>query len=109
MISKLWKRYQDAMFCAARTGDEIGKPLRFLTEFGIVILLLNSAGIKINLISQILVYLIVLVSGILIGSILIRTDTVKYCNSVANAQNPELQSILKLTKMMEEKMRKDDN
>lgn len=104
-IKPLWQKYQRAMWYQGHTGTEIGKPLRFFSEFGIFILLLSDSGINTSIEQKILFYFLIILVGVYAGKFLVWIGVVSYNNTLNNSQNEELMEILKIVK----ELNKDDN
>ena len=80
----------------AQAGSEIGKPLRFVTELGVILLLLSDSGINIPITIKIITYIILMFVAFGIGIVLGKMGIIKYNATLTNNHNPELQEILSL-------------
>lgn len=103
ILKSIFFKYQKAMFYVAQTGSELGKPLRFFVEFGILILLLDKVGISLTIYHQILIYLGILIFAMIFGWFMVHIGVTKYNTTLANKQNEEIQEILKILKEKQKK------
>ena len=95
---KLLQKYQQAMYCMEQFGSELGKPMRYYTEFVVTLNYLATLGIVLTIKTQFSLYITILLITTLLGWILVRFNNAKINNSIRNKQNPELMEILKLLK-----------
>lgn len=101
-IKTLFYKYQEFMWFVAQAGAEFGKPLRFLTEFGVLMLLLSDSGINTTLQTKILSYVGIMLFAFIVGLFLAKIGVVKFNNSLTNKHNLEIQEILKIVRKWEE-------
>lgn len=98
LLHKLFFLYQKAFWYIAQFGNELSKPLRFWSEFALLILVLDKLAIRLTLFQMIAGYIIIMLLAILFGSILAKIGVVKYNTTLQNEHNEELKEILKLVK-----------
>ena len=103
-MKKLFFYYQRSMFYVQQFGSEVGKPLRFLTEFGILILLLSNAGFKLSICHQLGIYLLLLLTAVFGGYFFVKIGVLKYVNSLNNQENKELMEIKNDIKQIRDKI-----
>lgn len=104
-LLKLFHKYQKGMFYISQAGNEMGKPLRFMTEFGIIVLLLSDSGIKTTFLVKGALYLAVMIIAILIGKWLCNLGIVEYNTKLSNNHNAELKQIMKDIKEIKENLK----
>jgi hypothetical protein len=100
-MKRLFFMYQRAMWYCSQFGAEIGKPMRFFSEFGMLILLCASYGIKLTFPQMTVTYFGVILFAIGGGWILTKVGVVAYNTQLANHQNEDLQEIKKSVKALE--------
>ena len=98
--------YQKFMFYVSQAGGEIGKPLRFVTELGVFLLLMSDSGFSTSWQTKIIAYIVIMFLAALIGFILSKTGVIHYNASLGNKHNPELIEILERMKRIEERSAK---
>ncbi len=86
------------MFYVSQAGTEWSKPMRFFMEWGMLVLLLNTWGIKLSIIQQISLYIAIMFFAMLFGWFMVHIGVTKYNTTLANKQNEEIQEILKILK-----------
>lgn len=107
MFDKVMKWYQRQMFYMAQAGNEIGKPLRFLTEYSIIILLIGSWGITVPIWVQIAIFIVLTLGAVLIGWFLLeKLHVLKYTTTLGNNHNPMLMEILTEVRKQKERLKK---
>jgi len=99
-LMKWFRDYQRAMFYSGQAAGEIGKPLRFITELGVVLLLLSDSGIRTTLTVKISVYVVLIMLTIVAGRFLVQLGIVKYVTKLSNKENPEITEILEKVREM---------
>lgn len=105
-LKALFFRYQKSMWYVAQFGAELGKPLRFWSETGMLVLILATFGFKMQWYQVLIGYGIILFTAVLMGWILTRMGVVAYNNQLSNKQNEDLQEILKRIKRIEARQEK---
>jgi hypothetical protein len=103
-LKYLFFKYQKSMWYSSQTGTEAGKPLRYLPEFGMVILLLSDSGYKISLINKIEVYLALMIISVIFGRIFVKIGVVKYNTNLSNRENELILSMNESIKNIEQKV-----
>lgn len=99
-----WRVYQRAMWYAAQTGNELGKPLRFYSETALLVLLIDKFGFPLTWQQVIIAYAIILFIAVISGRFIADIGTVKYNIGLSNKHNEELQDILKRVKRIERRI-----
>jgi len=101
---KIWKKYQQAMYCVEHFGGELGKILRFYPEYMMTIntlLLIKISMTKTNIVAG---YVMIMLIAAVLGWILVRLNNAKINNSIRNKQNPELMEIIERLERIECKL-----
>ena len=93
------------MWYVAQFGTELGKPLRFYQEGGMLVLLIKSFNYELTWQQALLGYIALMLTACVIGWFLVKIGIVKYNTSLANKQNSELKEILRRVKRIEKKIR----
>lgn len=101
LLKKVFFIYQKLMWYVGQSNAEIRKPLIFLNEILLIITFLAVKGYKIEILSVILLYILILGLAVLIGKFLTWVGVVAYNARLVNKQNPELLEILEKLKEIE--------
>lgn len=95
MFKKFFYGYERLMWFVGKAGEEVGKPLRFVSEMALVLLVLDKFGVELSPLSWVLVYCVVLALAAFLGWLITRLGVVKYTTQLSNWENPELMDLLK--------------
>lgn len=104
-IKSILFEYQKIMFYIGQASGEFGKPLRFMSEFILIILWLKTFGIDLTFGQQAIIYLVLMCIAATIGFILLRLGILKFNTRLSNTHNLEIQKILKKLEKIERKLK----
>jgi hypothetical protein len=104
-MKKLFFLYQKIFWYVSQFGAEISKPTRFLTEFGMLVLLVIGYGYKIPAVALAILYISLIFVAAFGGWLLTKMGVIAYNQQLSNKQNEDLQYIKKSLRRLERKIR----